>query len=72
MTSKEEKLTTREIEKLMGANAYKRTHGRIKVYEAITLGDCLKLAEQDGWKPNGELTRRICKTCFGIKVISPS
>jgi hypothetical protein len=30
VTPKEELLTKRDIEKLMGANAYKRSHGRMK------------------------------------------
>ncbi len=34
-----------------------------RAYEAETFGDCLKLAEHDGWRPTGEMTKRICKKC---------
>jgi hypothetical protein len=34
-----------------------------RTYEAQTLGDCMKLAEADGWVSTGEGTKKVCKEC---------
>jgi len=36
---------------------------RKRTYEAHSVGECIELAETDGWTRVGDMTARACKAC---------